>query len=110
MMLPEELMNDILLFLTRVDELTHTDRKELIFTLLRKHFILSESELVLSKYDYDCIVSNAKVAFSDHAVPNSLSGKAIDYKDSINLLLIESAISVLNSKGALKRLPKFDRR
>lgn len=110
MMLPEELLNDISLFLTKIDELTHSDRKELLLIVLKKHFLLDRSELLLSKYDYDMIISKAKTDFSENAIPTSISGKTIDHKDSINILLIESVINTLNSKGALKRLPKFDRR
>jgi hypothetical protein len=110
MTLPEELLNDISLFLIRVDELTHSDRKDLLLTMLKKHLLLDKSELILSKYDYDMMISKAKTDFSENAVPTSISGKSIDHKDSINVLLIESVINVLNSKGALKRLPKFDRR
>lgn len=110
MKLPEELLHDISLFLSKVEELTNSGRKELLMSILQKHVALSESELVLSKYDFDMIVSGAVGSYSREALPKKLSGKELDHKEIVNLLLIESAIGVLNNKGALKRLPKFDRR
>ena len=110
MKLPDDLMRDISLFLSKVEELRHSDRKELLMTILYKHVVLSESDLVLTKYDFDMMIGGAKNNVGREALPQSIGGKAIDQREAINLLMIESVISVLNNKGALKRLPKFDRR
>jgi hypothetical protein len=110
MELSDDLLQDIGLFLTKIDELRHSDRKELLITMLRKHLVITKSELVLTKYDFDMMISAAKQNFSTQAVPQSIGNKAIDQSEARNLLIIEGAITVLNNKGALNRLPKFDRR
>lgn len=110
MRLSEELMNDVMLFLAKVDELTYSDRKELLVSMLNKNMTLQTSELVLSKYDFDLILSNAKERFCSEAVPTTISKRPLDQREATNLILIESVFSFLNNKNALRRLPKFDRR
>jgi hypothetical protein len=110
MNLPDELTHDIVLFLSKVDELKHSDRKELLVAMMRKHLVLSQSDIMLDKYDLDMIISGAKSEYSKEPIPTRISGREIDQNEAVKILLIESAVRVFNNKGALKRIPKFDRR
>jgi hypothetical protein len=106
----QDIEADIHLFLLKVDEMKYNDRKSLLMAMFQKHISLNESELILSKYDLDTIVNSAASIYSSASLPTNISGKFLLPNEAVNLALVESTIELLNSKGAIKRLPKFDRR
>lgn len=110
MSFPEEIDQDIALFLSKLEELTLADKRELLRSMFKKHLVLNHGELVLTKYDFDSIVGAAKSNYSRDRIPKEIGGKTIDQGEAVNLFVIEATIGVLNQKGALNRLPKFDRR
>jgi hypothetical protein len=101
---------DIGLFLDKYGELTNEDRRALLRVLFQKHILLNQSELVLSKYDFDTIKSSAAGIYSRELMPPvKISKKEISTHDVSSLALMEAMISVLNGKNALKRVVKFER-
>lgn len=101
---------DIGLFLDKYNELTNEDRRTLLRVLFQKHVLLNQSELVLTKYDFDAVKSAAASLFSrDLMPPIKISKKEISGNDINLLALMEAMISVLNGKNALRRGVKFER-
>ncbi len=106
----EEVEQDIGTFLARHESMTMSDRRELLRAMFKKHILINEGELILSKYDFDMILGTAKNAFSRERIPQKIGDKDFYSAEAAQLFLIEAVFSVLNSKDALKKLPKFDRR
>lgn len=106
----QDIEADVNLFLSKVDEMKHNDRKDLLMAIFQKHIVLNESDLMLSKHDFDTIIGLSAMLYAERSLPINVSGKTLLPSEATNLTLIESAIQLLNNKGAIKRLPKFDRR
>lgn len=106
----EAVEQEINLFLSKVDELKHKDRKELLMAMFAKHAILNQSDIVLDSGDFDSIIKNASTLYVSQPLPVTISRKVLIPQESVNLTIIEATIAFLNSKGAIKRLPSFDRR
>ena len=108
----EDIERDILDFLSKVDSLKHSDRKELLTLIFKKHILTNKSDVMLSYDDFQMVVSNAKTLYTQIAFPVKLTDERGNTKDVTgneiaNFCVAESMISLLNRKEALKRLPVF---
>jgi hypothetical protein len=106
----KDIEQDVLQFLSKVEEIGTNDRKDLLMAIFQKHIILNESDLHLNKHDFDTVLGLARGRYVKEALPISISGKVLLPQESLSLMTMESTMEVLNSKGALKRLPSFNRR
>lgn len=106
----QDIEADVNQFLTKVDELKNSDRKDLLMAIFQKHIVLNESELILNRHDFDVIISGASNRYVNENLPIMIGSKKLLPTEAVNLMVIESTIELLNNKGAIKRLPKFDRR
>ena len=59
--------------------------------------------------DIDVIISNAKTSYIRTNLPMFISGKKIPQDEVGNILLMESFLSFLNSKGLLSSEVKFNK-
>jgi hypothetical protein len=108
----EEIEQDILDFLSKVDDLRHSDRKQILTLLFKKHLITNQGDVMISYNDLQQVLSNAKMMYAQEAFPVRLR----DDKNALRELspsevghycVVECVISLLNRKEALKRLPVF---
>ena len=106
----EAVEQDAMQFLTKVDELKMNDRRELLMALFQKHIVLNEAEIVLDKFDFDVIVGLAKQLYVQQSLPVRIGDSTLINQEATTLMIVEATIELLNSKGALKRVPKFNRR
>ena len=105
----EELRKEILAFLEIEGGMTRLGKQEYLQALLDKHFVISDGDLILDKYDFTLIVSGAKDVMAKIALPTSIGGKAVDAHEVNVLCCVEATIQVLNGKGAFRKLPKFNK-
>jgi hypothetical protein len=106
----DEISQDIGVFIDRMDELTVASKRELLLTMFKKHLVLNSGELVLDRYDFYTILSRAGDSYAKEALPKKIGDKEITSNEVAKLFIVEATIELLNNKGALNRLPKFDRR
>lgn len=98
---------DIAEFLDLQQNLDNNSRKDLLKNMMAKHIILTESPLVLDYYDIINILTRASSIYAEMPMPVKISDKVLTGSQLSNYAIIESTIELLNSKGAIKRLPTF---
>ena len=106
----EDVDADIALFLSQENSLGLADKRTLLRAMFDKHLVLQTSDLILNRFDFNQIISNTVSAYSRDALPSSIGNQTLDQNEVRNMVIMETFASFLNSKGALKRLPKFDRK
>lgn len=99
---------DIAIFLDKHLEMSNEDKKKLLRAMFEKHILLNQSELILTKHDFDMIKSTASQLFLQANLPIKVSKKQIDSSEVSSFLVVEAVIRVLNNKNALKRSVKFE--
>jgi hypothetical protein len=104
-----KISQDALEFLNQIDTLSHSAKRDLLVLLLQKYALLSTTELLLDKRDFDDIISASKGLFAHKTMPVKLQGSDIplDHHQIANLCVIESTISVLNKHKAFNKIPHF---
>lgn len=103
----DEINQDIGVFMSRMNELTDSGKRELLMSMFKKHLILNTGELVLDRYDLYLVLHRAKTMFSTESIPTKIGNEDITSTEATNMILLEAGFELLNSKGALKRYPKF---
>lgn len=105
----EQIRKDIQQYMDEEEQLTRLAKRELLQSIFDKHFVLSEGDLVLNKHDFNKIVSDSKRIMSSMTLPAVIGSSSVDAHEVNVLACIEAAVQVLNSKGAFRRLPKFNK-
>jgi hypothetical protein len=103
----EMIEKDINEFLNNQQGLDISSKRELLKNMFNKHIILTESPLEIDYYDTVNVLGQAANIYSEMSMPVRISGKTLDSNQVIKLAVLESFISFLNNKGAIKRLPIF---
>jgi hypothetical protein len=108
----EEIEQDVLEFLSKVDGLCHSDRKKILMLLFEKHLVTNKADLILSHDDFYAVLNNAKNMWTKEAFPVKLKDdknvlRELSPSDVGYYCFFECVISLLNRKEALKRLPIF---
>jgi hypothetical protein len=105
----EEIEKDIAEYLLKEQNLTKQGKRELLRSMFQKHFLVSNSELLLTRHDLSEIRSNAIQNFMKLSLPVSISGVRLTETEANHLCLFEAFTQFLNQQDALNRRPKFDK-
>jgi hypothetical protein len=108
----EEIEQDVLDFLSKVDNLSDNDRKQLLMLLFNKHLILNKSNVMISYNDFQYVLNLAKKIYSEESFPIKIEDdkkvlREVPPSEVGHYCLMESVICLLNKKEALKKLPVF---
>ena len=107
----DQLESDIVNFFTQIENQNKSDKKETLRNLLNKYAHINSSECILSHYDLQVIISQAKDYMVYQSVPVVIGegyGRQVDSMNLANLAVIEATIGYFNNLNCFKRLPKFD--
>ncbi len=107
-----DIEQDVLELLEKLGQLSQSEKKEALMSLFKKHLIINQGELHLSYDDFQEVVGNAKMLYSQIPFPVKMQDnrnfqKELATSEVGNYCVIESMISLLNKKEALKKLPVF---
>lgn len=105
----EDIEQDLAIYFAKEEELSRTDRRDLLRGMFDKHFLLSYGEVLLNKHDLEKIMSDAKGLFAKESAPVTIAGRKLDGSELPSLYLAESTIALLNFKDVLRRKPRFNK-
>jgi len=112
--LKEQLEIDVLRFFENIENQDISGQRQTLRNLLDKYIHLTKTAYMMDAHDLREIISDAKSRFArESAVIYIKSGsisKRVSQDELANFFVIESAISHLNKKDCLKRMPKFEKR
>lgn len=100
----EDIEQDVLEFLSKVDHLSDRDRRELLMNMFRKHLTLNQSEFKFIYTDLSNIISMAKDEISKISLPMKLGKNELIYSEVNHFAMVLACIQFLNSKDALKKM------
>lgn len=106
----EAIERDVIQFLSKINEYKDQDRKAILMAIFQKHIVLNEGDLLLNEHDFNVIMGLASSKYKEMGLPVLIGRKKLLPNEATNLALIDAVVELLNSKGAIKRLPFFDRR
>ena len=106
----ENLNSDILAFFRDIEKQTESDKILTLRLLMDKYIHLSQTDLLMDKFDFNEIIGLAKKEIVNKTLPVKIgnTNSLIIETEVPNLCVIEATISHLSKKGCLKKLPKFD--
>lgn len=105
---PAEIEQELLQYLEKEPNLRRSDRIKYLMAIINKHYAQDRVEHSVNHYDFQLMLSNAKVQFTQVALPMEISRREVHSQEAVYVLMMEAFIGYLNSKNLLKRLVRFD--
>lgn len=108
----DDLEKDLREALESIDRQLPEHKIKTLMILFEKHLNLNQGTILLNKYDYDLIKSNATRELIDKAFPKYLGDnkREVSPQEANVLCIIEATIGYLHSKDCFNKTPKFDYR
>jgi hypothetical protein len=105
----EDVEADLALYFSKEKELEPDERKRLLMSIFDKHLILNTSDFKVDFYDFQKIRSDTMTMYSSEKTKLRMDRKDLSDQEVVQLFLLESFTGFLNNKGALKRMPRFNK-
>jgi hypothetical protein len=105
---PKQIEEELRQFLAIEDSIRKADRLSYLMAIINKHYALDQIEHVISKHDFDSMLSYAKTIWPTTVLPMEISKKDVTSQEANYVLMMEALLGYLNNKKILKRLVKFD--
>lgn len=105
----EQIRKEILAYLEIDESMNKNSKAEYLQALLDKHFVMTEADLILDKYDFQSIIRESKSIMSTITVPAKIGNYVVDQYELSAFCLMEAHTQILNSKRAFLRLPRFNK-
>jgi hypothetical protein len=106
----DDFEKDLQDFFARSEHLSPEDKKRFLLNLFQKHVLMNQSDLLMSSFDLEEIVSSAKLEYGHTALPLEIGGKEVSPDRIMHYCIVNSTISFLNKNQALRRRSNFKRR
>ena len=103
----DSFVSEIKEFLSNMDSLDKEDMLKILTAIYDKHVAMSTSTLVIEYKDFHNIVSDAKGMFSTVSFPIKIGDQQLYPSENANYCLMNSILSFLIKKEALKKRPLF---
>lgn len=107
---PKQIESEIKTFFEQNENMRKDDMVTGIMLIVKKHYELDKIDFLVTHYDLDSVISQAKSDYAKTVMPVKISGKEVRNPDMNYLLVIDAFIGYLNRNKLLKRLVKFDYR
>lgn len=105
--LTEEMERDIKDYLDKIDNMNENDKRDALRLLFVKHLHLENSEFLLGKYEFNCIISNAKTNFVNQSTHVTVEGKDIQQEHKRIICIAQAVIGELRKLKVLHKVVKF---
>ena len=105
---PRQIEQELREFLDKADNIRQADHILYLMAIINKHFAIDKIDHIVTNYDFELMLSNAKAAWVQTAMPISITNKEYTGTEANYVLMMEAFVGYLNRMGLLKKLVKFD--
>jgi len=103
----EDFELDLGLYLAKEKELSPEDKRRLLMAIFEKQLILNSSDFKVDYFDFQKVRGDTINMLATANTRIKMDRKELSDQEVAHVFLLENFISFLNSKGALKRMPKL---
>jgi hypothetical protein len=105
---PQAIERELREYLDKESNIRDTDKLAYLMAIMNKHFGLDKIDHIVTYYDLDHIISEAKASFASTSTPMSLTGRDLYPAQMTHALVLKSFVMYLNANKLLKKLVRFD--
>jgi hypothetical protein len=105
---PQAIEAEIREYLDKESNIRDTDKLAYLMAIINKHFGLDKIDHIVTYYDLDHIINEAKGSFASTSTPMKISGRELYPAQMTHTLVLKAFVMYLNGNKLLKKLVKFD--